>query len=109
MPNPVPDDALELAKLAVAQMCTIDVQSTVKTFDTADVDSSIDKTWIVSGQSPDQQKLLQNHPKGKSVQIEGPYLIWLRDRSINYFTLVGDAVPDHLFEDDEDPDGMRNA
>lgn len=105
LPNPVPDDALELAKLAVAQMCTIDVQSTLKTFRTDDVESSIDKTWIVSGQSPDQQILLQDHPKGHAVQIEGPHLIWLRDRTINYFTLVGDAVPDHLFEDDDDIDG----
>lgn len=105
LPNPVPDDALELAKLAVAQMCTIDMQSKVHVFQTNDVDCSIDKTWIVSGQSPEQRKLLKNHPKDSALQIEGPFFIWLRDRTINYFTLVGDAVPDHMFEEDIDTDG----
>lgn len=105
LPNPIPEDAYELAKLAVAQMCTVDVQSTVKTFDTKTVESAIDKTWIVSGQSPEQQRLLAEHAKGKSITIEGPFRIWLRDRTINYFTLIGDAVADHLFEDNGDEDG----
>lgn len=105
LPNPVPEDALELAKLAVIQMCSVDVQSKMQVLQTADVECSIDKTWIVSGQSPEQKKLLRNHPRDSSLQIEGPHLIWLRDRTINYFTLVGDAVPDHMFEEDIDVDG----
>lgn len=106
LPNPVPDDALELAKLAVKQMCTIDIQSTVNVLQTKGVEGAIDDTWIVSGQSPDQKKLLATYAKESHLQIEGPFLIWLRNRSINYFTLVGDAAPDHLFQDDEDEDGM---
>lgn len=105
LPNPVPDEALELAKLAVAQMCTVDAGSKIDIYQTKDVKSAIDNTWIVSGQSEEQQQLLKNHPKGSSIQIEGPFLIWLRDRTINYFTLVGDAVPDHMFESDVDEDG----
>lgn len=107
LPNPVPDDAFELAKLAVRQMCIVDVQSEMEIFQTKDVENSVDDTWIVSGQSPEQRDLLQNHPKGTSIQIEGPFEIWLRDRTLNYFTLVGDAVPDHVFAAEEDPDGKN--
>lgn len=105
LPNPVPEDSLELALLAVNQMCTVDVQSKVETWQTKDLNGSVDDTWIVSGQSTDQQKLLQNHPKNAALRVEGPFLIWLRTRSISYFILRGDPVPDSMFEDNEDIDG----
>lgn len=105
LPSPVPDDALELAKLAVRQMCTVDPESAVDIFDTENIEESLDKTWIVSGQSPEQRKLLKNHSVDLSLRVKGPFSIQLRNRSINYFTLVGDAEPDDLFADEEDLDG----
>lgn len=90
LPNPVPQDSLELARLAVERMCTVDLQSVVKTYNTKDVESSIDDTWIVSGMSPEQTKLLKSHNVQTPLHIEGPFLIWLRNRSISYFTLRGD-------------------
>lgn len=107
LPDPVPDDAFELAKLAVKQMCTVDVESAVDIFDTDSIEDALDKTWIVSGQSPEQKKLLENHSIESPLKIEGPFAIWLRNRSINYFTLVGDAEPDENFEPEEDEDGMH--
>lgn len=106
LPKPVPDDAYELAMLAVKQMCTVDSASIVSTWQTKDVESSIDDTWIVTGQSPDQQTLLRNHPKDLALKVEGPFLIWLRNRSISYFILRGNPVSDDLFRDDDDEDGM---
>lgn len=103
LPNPVPQDSLELARLAVERMCTVDLQSVVKTYNTKDVESSIDDTWIVSGMSPEQTKLLKIHHVQTPLHIEGPFLIWLRNRSVSYFTLRGDTQPverSHYVDDD---------
>lgn len=105
LPDPVSEDPLELAKLAVRQMCTVDVESVVRVLDTDSVEDSLDKTWIVSGQSPEQMNLLAKHSASSPLKVEGPFAIWLRNRSINYFTLVGDAEPDENFEEEEDEDG----
>lgn len=108
LPNPVPDEALELAKMAVERMCTVDLLSQVDVLETKEVSDAVDQTWIVSGMSSEQSQLLREHNKTKAVYIEGPFLIWLRNRSINYFTLRADADRELLktFEVDEgDPDG----
>lgn len=108
LPKPVPDDAYELAMLALQQMCTVDPSSKVETWQTKDVKSSVDDTWIVTGQSSEQQNLLRRHPKDAALRVEGPFLIWLRTRSISYFILRGNPVSDDQFKDDEDDDGMFN-
>uniref|UniRef100_A0A1B0BZR9 Evolutionarily conserved signaling intermediate in Toll pathway, mitochondrial n=1 Tax=Glossina palpalis gambiensis TaxID=67801 RepID=A0A1B0BZR9_9MUSC len=95
LPNPVPDSALTMAKLAIERMCTVDVRSRVTVFETKNVLDAIDDTWIVSGMSPDQTQLLHKHPHNKAIYIEGPFLIWLRSKTINYFTLRAD--PDMEF------------
>lgn len=105
LPDPVPDDTFALAQLAVKQMCSIDVQSVVDAYDTSKVENANDKTWVVSGQSPDQKKLLRRHPVGNAIRIEGPHTIWLRSRTINYFILMGDVEPDESFQQRTDPDG----
>jgi evolutionarily conserved signaling intermediate in Toll pathway len=107
VPNPPPDEAFELARLAVERMCTVDLQSKISTYQTADVESAIDDTWIISGQSATQKELLSNHPKDKAVFIEGPFLIWLRNKSITYFILRGDAPKEEILED-EDFDDVSN-
>lgn len=106
LPKPVPDDAYQLAMLAVKQMCTVDPATIVATWQTKDVKSSLDDTWIVTGQSPEQQMLLKKHPDDVALRVEGPYLIWLRTRSISYYILRGNPVSDDLFRDDGDIDGM---
>ncbi|XP_053698085.1 evolutionarily conserved signaling intermediate in Toll pathway, mitochondrial [Sabethes cyaneus] len=105
LPNPVPDDSLELAKLAVERMCSVDLKSHISVFDTVEVSDALDQTWIVSGQSSEQSELLARHSQ-KPVFIEGPFLIWLRNRSINYFLLKSEsnAPPP---ENDEDVDDVR--
>lgn len=105
LPTNLPNDALELAKFGVRQMCSVDVESAVEVFDTESIEESLDKTWIVSGQSPDQRMLLSKHPHSSALKIEGPFTIWLRDRQLKYFTLVGEAEPDDKFAGKENIDG----
>lgn len=93
VPNPPPDAAMDLARLAVERMGSVDVQSKISIYQTGDVESAIDDTWIVSGQSVVQCELLSKHSKDNAVYIEGPYLIWLRNKSIGYFVLRGDPPP----------------
>uniref|UniRef100_D3TPK5 Evolutionarily conserved signaling intermediate in Toll pathway, mitochondrial n=1 Tax=Glossina morsitans morsitans TaxID=37546 RepID=D3TPK5_GLOMM len=113
LPNPVPDSALTMAKLAIERMCTVDVRSRISVFETKNVVDAIDDTWIVSGMSPDQTQLLHKHPYNKAIYIEGPFLIWLRSRTINYFTLRADPDVEFLnslnsnTEDEDDVTKLR--
>ncbi|XP_055587832.1 evolutionarily conserved signaling intermediate in Toll pathway, mitochondrial [Uranotaenia lowii] len=106
LPNPVPEDSLELARLAVERMCSVDLLSRVDVLNSEEVTEALDHTWIVSGQSPEQSELLARH-KQKPVFIEGPFVIWLRNRSINYFLLKSESNPPAP-KDDEDFDDVRN-
>lgn len=101
VPNPAPDAAFDLARLAIERMCTVDLQSEISIYQTSDVESAIDDTWIVSGQSTTQKELLANHKKESAVFIEGPFLIWLRNKSISYFVLRGDAPKEAPLEDED--------
>lgn len=101
VPNPPPSDSLELAKLAVERMCSVDLESKINFYQTGEVESSIDDTWIISGQSPVQREILKNHKKESAVYIEGPFLIWLRNKSISYFVLRGDALEELPSEEDD--------
>ena len=51
------------------------------------MEDSIDKTWIVSGQSPQQQQIVEELPDNETVYVEGPFKSWLRMMSIEYFML----------------------
>lgn len=93
LPQNVPLDALELAKLAVARMCTVDPISVITVFETGDVEDAIDDTWIVSGQSPIQEELIVKHPVDKPIKVEGPFRIFLRDQCVGYFILRAEATP----------------
>lgn len=101
VPNPPPNDAFELAQLAVERMCSVDLESKISVYQTNEVESSIDDTWIVSGQSAVQRELLSRHKKESAVYIEGPFLIWLRNRSISYFILRGDPPEEPVVEEED--------
>ncbi|EDW84637.1 uncharacterized protein Dwil_GK13023 [Drosophila willistoni] len=101
LPDPVPDDTLEIAKLAVERMCTVDLRSQLRVYETSELKDALDETWIVSGMSPEQSKLLREHNRQKALYIEGPFHIWIRNRRINYFTLRADADDEFLAQLDE--------
>lgn len=62
-------------------------------FQACDVKDSLDKTWIVSAQSPVQRELLDAHCRDVSIFVEGAFRIWLRDASVSYFVLRADPRP----------------
>ncbi|KAK0168985.1 hypothetical protein PV327_002739 [Microctonus hyperodae] len=106
-PRPLPSDSLELAKLAIRKIATVDVQSTVTVYNTKDIPESIDKTWIVSASSPDQEKLIARHPKDVAAYVEGPYRIWISKASVDYFILRTDVLKPY-YKDDQDNDDVSN-
>lgn len=105
LPKPVPDEPYELALLGVKQMCSVDPESKIETWNTKDVKNSIDDTWIVTGQSLEQRKLLATHPDDAPLRVEGPFIIWLRTRSLSYFILRGNPISNDEYRDNTDEDG----
>lgn len=93
LPNPVPNDSLELAKLALSRMSSIDLQTAVKVYEASELADSVDDTWIVSAQSPVQRELLDAHPHDITIFVEGAFRVWLRNASVNYFILRADPRP----------------
>uniref|UniRef100_A0A1B0CEG4 Evolutionarily conserved signaling intermediate in Toll pathway, mitochondrial n=1 Tax=Lutzomyia longipalpis TaxID=7200 RepID=A0A1B0CEG4_LUTLO len=87
LPKPMPNDDLEIAKLAVQRIMTVDLQATVEVFETKDVENVLDETWIVSGQTPTQKELIKHYRNAKAIYIEGPFYIWLRNKCVNVETL----------------------
>jgi len=104
IPKPAPNDPYELALLAIKRISSIDIESEVKVYKTKELEESIEDTWIVSGQSPDQKKLVANHPENVPIYIEGGFRIWLRKQSIIYFILRTEPSP-VIENEEEDEDG----
>ncbi|XP_022915465.1 evolutionarily conserved signaling intermediate in Toll pathway, mitochondrial-like [Onthophagus taurus] len=100
VPNPPPNDAFELAQLAIARISSVDVQTKLTIYQSSDIADSIEDTWIVSAQSPIQQDLLRQHNVKEPIYVEGPYRVWLRTKSVNYFMLR--ANPKIFPEETED-------
>ncbi len=64
LPVEMPDDAQVLAKMAIEQITSVDRLTAVTTHQTAEeLPVCEEKTWIVSGISPVQKRLLRNLPK----------------------------------------------
>lgn len=73
VPDPLPSDIFELAKIAIERISSADEKSVVTIYQTADIQDSIDDTWIISAQSPKQKELLKQHKKNEPVYVEGNY------------------------------------
>ncbi|XP_011314994.1 evolutionarily conserved signaling intermediate in Toll pathway, mitochondrial [Fopius arisanus] len=91
-PHPMPNEPLELAKIAIEKIATVDVQSTITVFHTDSVKESIDKTWIVSASSPDQERLIAEHPQDVAAYVEGPFKVWVSKGAVDYFLLRADPL-----------------
>ena len=103
LPENLPSSTIDLAKLAIARMGTVDPATELDTFFTKDLEDAIDDTWIVTGQSPDQRELLEKLEKKQTVYVEGAFTLWLRKTSINYFVLRAEPNKSPLYVGD--PDG----
>lgn len=99
LPYHLPNEAKELAKLAIERITSIDRLSEITEFDCSDIEESIDKTWIISGnaqkndvlitnlglahmfylgQSPTQKAIIQGLPKTQALYVEGAFRVWLQ-------------------------------
>lgn len=106
VPNPPPNDAFELAKMAIARISSADTQSKLDIYASAELEDAIEDTWIVSAQSPKQKILMSEHNCKEPVYVEGSFRVWLRDKAVNYFVLR--AGPKPIVEAEEDPDDVSN-
>lgn len=108
LPTVLPGDTLELAKLAIERITSIDPDTIVEIFQAEEIEASLEKTWIVSAQSPAQKELLAAQPKGEPLVIRGPFIVHLRDQTVTYFTLIG-VTRDHklVYEDKDDVTNIR--
>jgi signaling intermediate in Toll pathway protein len=93
LPEKIPNSNLEIGKLAVQRMGSVDPASEMEIFETSELKDAIDDTWIVSGQSAKQRELLDKLKDKQTVFVEGAFTIWLRRTSINYFILRSEPVP----------------
>ena len=59
VPFNLPDETLELAKLAIERITSVDKTTEIAVYDTDDIAESIDATWIVSGQSSVQRDMIR--------------------------------------------------
>lgn len=105
IPKPAPNDPYELALLAIKRISSVDLESEVKVYKTKQLEESIEDTWVVSGQSPDQKQIIANHPDNVPIYIEGGFRLWLRKQSIIYFILRTEPAPPITNKEPEDEDG----
>ncbi|VVD00814.1 unnamed protein product [Leptidea sinapis] len=89
LPDELPRDVLELSKLAIARITSVDPDTKINVWQTEEIQAAIDKTWIISAQSRTQQVLLAEQPLSEPLIIKGPYNVYLRDQVVTYFTLLG--------------------
>ena len=50
IPYDLPNETLELAKLAIKQITSIDRKTNITVYDCEELAEAVDKTWIVSGE-----------------------------------------------------------
>lgn len=104
VPDPLPNDVFELAKIAIARISSADIHSQLTIYQTANIKDSIEDTWIVSAQSPKQKKLLETHDKNQPIYVEGAFKVWIKNKAVNYFVLKGNPKP-RKDDEIENPDG----
>ena len=94
LPTEMPNDGLELAKLAIERITSVDRNTKITVYDTEfDLPQDQgDKTWIVSGISPFQKEFLSKLPRKSNLYVEGAFRVWLRGVQVTYFTLKGMVV-----------------
>ena len=92
LPDELPNNALELAKLAIRQITSVDPSTKLDIIDTDTIADSNDKTWIVSGQSHNQREILETLTEGTALYVEGAFRLWLKDNQVSYFILRGPPV-----------------
>ena len=109
LPEVMPDSSFELAKLAIARITSVDLQTKITCLNTMDIEDAVDHTWIISGQSPAQMKLIEELQSDRPVYVEGAFRVWLQRTCINYFILRAEPRVRPKLERDEDDVGFLQS
>ena len=64
-------------------------------YQTSELDSAIDNTYIAMAQSQEQRQLLADHPVDTPVFVEGGFITWLRYKLLIYFVLRADTTDEY--------------
>lgn len=107
LPEELPNDTIELAKLAIQRITSVDPDMKINIWQTEEIEASLDKTWIVSAQSDSQKILLSEQPTDDPLVVKGPFNVYLKEQVVNYFLLIGKTRPEP--KDDSDPDDVSNV
>lgn len=86
LPEKLPDEPHQLAKLGIARMMT-DEQSLVTVTNTSNVPECVDKTWLVFAQSPTQKAILDRLDEKSTLYIEEGGLSYVGDAYLSYYML----------------------
>lgn len=106
LPDTLPNDTFELAKLAIERITNVDATNQITVYQTADIKDAVDDTWIVSAQSVTQKRLLSENSPDDPVFVEGAFTVFLKGFTINYFILRGKARP--VVDNIEEADNVEN-
>lgn len=107
LPYELPTDPIQLSELGLKRICEYEAELK---FISDSEDAS--KDFIASAQSPEQRDLLSQHPPYRSLYVEGPFNLWLRDIKLGYYILRSDPIylgsleDDDLEEDEDEEDNF---
>nr|CAB3515614.1 unnamed protein product [Spodoptera littoralis] len=104
LPEQLPNDTTELAKLAIQRITSVDQIPKLKSGRRNR--SFIRQDLGVSAQSEAQKILLADQPTDDPLVVKGPFNIYLREQVVNYFLLIGKTRPE--IKDNTDPDDVSN-
>lgn len=106
LPEELPNDTIELARLAIERITSVDPDTKVEIWQTEEIEACLDKTWVVSAQSVAQKILLAEQPTDVPLVVKGPFNVYLREQVVSYFLLIGKTRPEII--DNTDPDDVSN-
>ncbi|CAG9786131.1 unnamed protein product [Diatraea saccharalis] len=106
LPEKLPEDTLELAKMAIQRITSVDPEVKLDVWQTEEIEASLDKTWVVSAQSEVQKVLLAEQPSDIALVVKGPFSVYMKDQVVTYFTLIGKTRPEP--KDDKDIDDVSD-
>ncbi len=73
-----------LYRLAIERITSVDRNTEIKEYDSALIPESLDKTWIISGQSMDQRRIVEDVLDEKqALYVEGAFRVWIRDAQVS--------------------------
>ncbi len=68
-------------------MTSVDLETKINVNLTREIENDQEDTWIVWAQSTKQRILLRSYKQSLPLYAEGPFIMWLQGKSVEYFVL----------------------